>query len=127
MSEGAGKGTTARYLADVLADFAELGQYATPEVRQALGDLIAEVRCCGPEFLFWHDLPGAVLLSGKPPGYFRSRFKGWQARGLARSSRRGHHEFLECVIPKQEAIADLVRDAQETADADARDRRAAAA
>ena len=113
-----------RTLNDVLADHAErvphLRRGGAVGAANAIEDVLSEVRRAAPEFLTWHDLTGAALLSGKPPGYFRSRFKGWQARGLARCVRRGHLEFLECVIPKQEGVADLVRDAEATAAADAR-------
>lgn len=84
-----------------------------------LEDVLADIRAHAPEFLTWHDLKGAMLLSGKPAGYFRSRFGAWEARRLARRKGRGQMEFLECVIPKQGQVEALVRDAIATADADA--------
>lgn len=72
------------------------------------------------ELLTWHDETGAVLLSGKPAGYFQNRFEGWEKRGLARMVGRGRRQYREVVIPKRETMADVLADAERTAEEDRR-------
>lgn len=108
-------------LADARGDAQRLRAYGQGEIATALEAIIGkltdapEVR----ELLTWHDETGAVLMSGKPAGFFRGRFDDWERRGLARSPRRGVRQYREAVIPKKARLAELDADAERTAREDA--------
>ena len=106
----------------VLADVAEqantLRIYGQGPAAGALELLVARLRAAMPEFLTWHDEAGAVLMSGKPRGWFRNRWPEWYRRGLAKGTPR-KRQYLECVIPKPSDVSEALADAERTAREDA--------
>jgi hypothetical protein len=111
--------TLEQVLADAREEIATLKRYGQADVAGAveaiLDRLTAELR----EYLTWHDEKGAALLSGKGVGYFAARFDDWEARGLARSPRRGVRQYRETVIPKRARISEVQADAERAAREDA--------
>lgn len=109
---------------DLFADAREkadtLRRFGHPSTADALDAMLEAIATCPPvrELLTEHDEKGAVLLSGKPAGYFRSRFAGWAERGLARRGGRGQRYYSEVVIPKAAQMDDVLKDAERTAAAD---------
>lgn len=109
-------------IAEAREETATLSRYGHEETAAAVGTILdtltstVEMR----ELLTWHDETGAVLLSGKPAGYFQNRFEGWEKRRLARMAGRGRRQYREVVIPKRETMADVLADAERTAEEDRR-------
>lgn len=105
----------------VLADAEEkantLHVFGQEETARWLRELVRSLRDGLREYLTWHDEPGAMLLSGRPRGYFRARRREWASRGLAERRGRGWY-YREVVIPRkadtqsaaQEAAADAMKD-----------------
>lgn len=106
-------------LADAREEVGTLRRYGQADVAGAVEAMLDRLVAALHEFTTWHDETGAALLSGKGPGYFRSRFDEWQRRGLARSPRRGVRQYRECVVPKRVRLAELDADAERTAREDA--------
>lgn len=106
-------------LADAREEVATLKRYGQSDVAAAveaiLDGLASELR----EYLTWHDEKGAALMSGKGTGYFHSRFEDWEARGLARSPRKGVRQYREAVIPKRARLSEVQADAERAAREDA--------
>lgn len=102
-------------LADTREEAATLRRYGQGEVATAmetvLDTFMAELR----EYLTWHDEKGAALMSNKGASYFRSRYKEWEARGLARTASRGRRQYREVIIPKPVRFADIEVDAEQVA------------
>lgn len=109
---------------EILADAREkantLATFGHPQTAAALNAVLDEIVTCPPvrELLTEHDEKGAILLSGKPAGYFKARFAGWAERGLARPGKRGQRYYSEVVIPKNPTMDDVLKDAERTAAAD---------
>lgn len=110
--------TLAQILADADEEVARLARYGHPEAADVLAGLVTRWKALH-EFTVWHDEPGAMVLSGRSAAWFRARYAGWERRLLARSTRRGHREYLECVIPKAQRVDELLTDAEDTARRDA--------
>jgi hypothetical protein len=106
-------------LADAREEAATLNRYGHHDSAQAVDALLDKISHELREYLTWHDEKGAVLLSGKPAGYFQSRFADWERRGLARSQKRGQREYREVVIPKVMDLSDVQADAERAAREDA--------
>lgn len=106
-------------LADAREETMTLARYGHHESAAAVESILDKITAELREYLTWHDEKGAVLLSEKPAGYFRSRFDDWEARGLARSPRRGVRQYREVVIPKKVSIGEVQADAERAAREDA--------
>jgi hypothetical protein len=106
-------------LADVREEAATLRRYGQKDAAVAMDTVLDKVTSELREYLTWHDEKGAVLMSGKGKGYYASRFDDWEARGLARSPRRGVRQYREVVIPKQVSIGEVQADAERAAREDA--------
>jgi hypothetical protein len=106
-------------LEDVLADAREeaatLARYGQRDAASAVGTVLDKLTAPLREYLTWHDEKGAALLSGKPMGYFQSRFRDWERRDLARCLKRGQREYREVVIPKVMDLSDVQADAERVA------------
>lgn len=112
--------TPREILADAREKAATLRTFGHPQTADALDAVLDSIATCPPvrELLTEHDEKGAVLLSGKPVGYFKARFAGWAERGLARAGKRGQRYYSEVVIPKSPIMDDVLKDAERTAAAD---------
>ena len=104
-------------LADAAEDVSTLEAYGHDKAAAAIGNILARVRASIAEFITWHDEAGAMLLSGRPRGFFTSRFPEWERRGLAERRGRGRRVYREVVIPKAPDLAA----AREAGEQDARE------
>ena len=111
--------TLEQVLADAREEIATLRRYGQTDVADAVGAIVDRIGAELREYLTWHDEKGAALMSGKGPGYFASRFEDWEARGLARSPRRGVRQYREVVIPKRARLSEVQADAERAAREDA--------
>lgn len=106
-------------LADVREDAATLRRCGQSDAAAAMEALLDRVCASLREYLTWHDEKGAVVMSGKPAGYYQARFQEWEERGLARSPRRGVRQYREAVIPKPRRLSDVQVEAERLAREDA--------
>jgi hypothetical protein len=110
-------GALEQALAEAREQLATISSYGQKDLASAVTALLDKVTATPEmrELVTWHDEAGAVLLSGKPAGYFSNRFDGWHKRGLARYAGRGKRQYREVVIPKRESLAGVLADAERTA------------
>ena len=111
--------TLEQVLADAHEEIGTLRRYGQADVADAVAAILDRIQAELREHLTWHDEKGAALLSGKPAGFFRGRFEDWEARGLARSPRRGVRQYRETVIPKRARLSEVQADAERAAREDA--------
>lgn len=98
---------------------ATLRLYGQQETADAVDGLLDRVAAALRGHLQWHDEAGAVLLSGKPAGFFRARFADWERRGLARYAGRGRRLYRETVIPFRADTVSAAEAGRQAAAADA--------
>lgn len=111
--------TLEQVMADAREEINTLKRYGQQDVAAAVEAMLDRIQKQLREYLTWHDEKGAALLSGRGPGYFASRYDDWEARGLARTIRRGHRQYREVVIPKRARLSEVQADAERAAREDA--------
>jgi len=95
--------STTSVLDEIVSEVRALRTHGQEPLAKAIEDVCARLAVSRPmvEMLNWLSEGGAMTRSGRSKDYFRIRFPGWEARGLARFNPRNKRErqYLEVIVP----------------------------